>query len=72
MASQQLSMFGNVLFKNVTETHVWRNDTVRRSTEACFLQLTRADAGLPPVRLDEQQNCEHVFNETIDWTHSNN
>ena len=26
----------------------------------------------PPFGSHEQQNCEHVFNETIDWTHANN
>ena len=45
---------------------------MRRSTEACFYSAQGHIPVFLPFGSHEQQNGEHVFNETIDWTHANN
>ena len=81
MASQQLSMFGNVLFRNVAETLlsvVGRPHNCGEMTRCEDVQehVFYSAQGTISVFLrfgsHEQQNGEHVFNETIDWTHANN
>ena len=64
MASQQLSMYGNVLFRNVAQPLLWwlvgRTIVAKRHGAKKYRsmfstahkgQVTRADISLPPVRL---------------------
>ena len=82
-ASQQLSMFGNVLFRNVAENLLWWLELGRphncgemtRCEEVQKHVFYSSQWQIPvflPFVSHEQQNCELVFNETIDWTHANN